>query len=107
MFSPRLIRTLLIGLIAIALTYFVAERWPSRPTRSPVQEFCSSVVANQPVQQVLARAAGLRLSTMMSDTVIRVYSVAAKSHYECHVKHQRGLVTGQRLLPTGEAHSSP
>ena len=107
MISPRLIRTLLIGLIAVALSYFIAERWPSGPTRSPVQVFCSSVVANQPVQQMLARAAALRLSTMVSDGLIRVYSITDKNRHECHLEHQQGLVTGQRLVPRGRAHAPP
>ena len=99
MISTRLIRTLLIGLIAVALSYFVAERWPSKPAKAPVEALCSSVVADQPVQQVLAEAASRHLSTIVSGELIRVYSVAEKDQGECHIGHKHGLVTVHRLVP--------
>ena len=99
MISARLTRTLLIGLVALALSYFVAERWPSKLARAPVEVFCSSVVANQPVQQVLAEAANRHLSTMVSGDLIRIYSVAGKNQRECHIGHRHGLVTVHRLVP--------
>ncbi len=100
MISPRLVRTLLIAVIAVALSYYIAERWPSEPAVTPIQEFCSTVVTNQPIQQILARAASVHLSTMVTDKLVRVYSIAARDQGECHIGHSEGLVTGHRLVLT-------
>ena len=99
MVSARLVRTLLIALIAIALSYFIAERWPSKLTRAPVEVFCSKVLANQPVQQVLAEAASVHLSTMVSAELVRVYNVAEEDRSECRIEHRHGLVTVHWLVP--------
>ncbi len=98
MISTRLLRTLLIALIALGLSFYIAEKWPSRSESTSVQTFCAGVVANQPFQQVLARATGLQLSTMVTGDYMRVYSVAGKDHAECHIELRGGLVADHRLL---------
>ena len=96
--SSRLLRKLLLGLIAVGLAYFVMERWQPAPVDQPVASFCSAVVVGSPVQQLLADAASQELSTMLSEQLLRVYNTHAEDLDECYVSHRDGIVSSQQLV---------